>query len=74
MKHTIEVEWEQVESIICSELQWDLEVTLKSIEDVKALGKGFVYDLDPKEDLEQLEAIAYALAIVIKHYGGFNAD
>lgn len=74
MKHTIEVEWEQVENIIRDELRWDLQTTLEAIEDVKATGKGFVYDLDPKEDLEQLEAMSLALVMVIKLYGGFNAD
>ena len=74
MKHTIEVEWEQVENIIRDELKWDLQTTLEAIEDVKATGKGFVYDLDPKEDLEQLEAMSLALVMVIKLYGGFNAD
>ncbi len=74
MKHTIEVEWEQVENIILEELKWDLQTTLDAIEDVKATGKGFVYDLDPKEDLEQLEAMSLALVMVIKLYGGFNAD
>lgn len=74
MKHTMEVEWEQVEKIIVAELKFDLETTLAAIEDVKATGKGYVYDFDPKEDLEQLEAMSLALAMVIKHYGGFNAD
>lgn len=74
MKHTIEVTWNQVEHVIVSELKYDLETTLAAIEDVKAKGKGFVYDLDPKEDLEQLEAMSLALAMVIKHYGGFDAD
>lgn len=74
MKHTIEVEWEQVENIILEELQWDLQTTLDAIEQVKATDKGFVYDLDPKEDLEQLEAMSLALVMVIKLYGGFNAD
>ena len=74
MKHTIEVEWEQVENIILEELKWDLQTTLDAIEDVKATGKGFVYDLDPKEDLEQLEAMSLALVMVIKLYGGFDAD
>ena len=74
MKHTIEVEWEQVEKIVLEELQWDLQTTLDAIEQVKATGKGFVYDLDPKEDLEQLEAMSLALVMVVKLYGGFNAD
>jgi hypothetical protein len=74
MKHTIEVEWEQVENIICTELKQDLDYTLEAMEQVKNTGKGFVYSLDAKEDLEQLEAMSYALAMVIKHYGGFNAD
>ena len=74
MKHTIEVEWEQVEKIILEELQWDLQTTLDAIEQVKATGKGFVYDLDPKEDLEQLEAMSLALVMVIKHYGGFDVN
>jgi sugar/nucleoside kinase (ribokinase family) len=74
MKHTIEVTWDQVEHIITSELKFDLETTLDAIEDVKAKGKGFVYSLDAKEDLEQLEAMSLALVMVIKHYGGFDAD
>ncbi len=74
MKHTIEVEWEQVENLILEELQWDLQTTLDAIEQVKATGKGFVYDLDPKEDLEQLEAMSLALVMVVKLYGGFDAD
>ena len=74
MKHTIEVNWDQVEDIICNELKQDLIYTLEAMEQVKRTGKGFVYDLDAKEDLEQLEAMSYALAMVIKHYGGFNAD
>ena len=74
MKHTIEVEWEQVENIIRDELRWDLQTTLDAIEQVKATGKGFMYDLDPKEDLEQLEAMSLALVMVIKLYGGFDAD
>jgi sugar/nucleoside kinase (ribokinase family) len=74
MKHTIEVTWDQVEHIIASELKFDLETTLDAIEEVKAKGKGFVYSLDAKEDLEQLEAMSLALVMVIKHYGGFDAD
>jgi hypothetical protein len=74
MKHTIDVEWEQVDSIIREELKWDLENILQSIERVKETGFGFVYDFDPKEDLEQLEAMSLALVMVIKHYGGFDAD
>ena len=74
MKHTLEVEWEQVEGIICEELKWDLKSVLESIEHVKETGKGFVYSLDAKEDLEELETVAYALAIVLKHYGGFDAN
>lgn len=74
IKHTLEVEWEQVEHIICAELTWDLNSVLQSIEHVKETGKGFVYSLDAKEDLEELEVVAYALAIVLKHYGGFNAN
>ena len=74
MKHTIEVTWDQVEEIICTELKQDLTYTLEAMEQVKRTGFGFVYSLDAKEDLEQLEAMSYALAMVIKHYGGFNAD
>ena len=74
MKHTIEVPWDQVEHIIANELKFDLESTLQAIEDVKATGKGFVYDFDPKEDLEQLEAMSMALVMVINHYGGFDAN
>ena len=74
MKHTIDVEWEQVEQIIREELRWDLQTTLDAIEQVKSTGKGFVYDLDPKEDLEQLEAMSLALVMVIRHYGGFNVN
>jgi sugar/nucleoside kinase (ribokinase family) len=74
MKHTIEVTWDQVEHIIASELKFDLETTLDAIEKVKAKGKGFVYSLDAKEDLEQLEAMSLALVMVIKHYGGFDAN
>ena len=74
MKHTIEVTWDQVEHIIANELKFDLETTLDAIEQVKSTGKGFVYDLDPKEDLEQLEAMSLALVMVIKHYGGFDVN
>ena len=74
MKHNIEVTWDQVEHIIANELKFDLESTLEAIEQVKATGKGFVYDLDPKEDLEQLEAMSLALVMVIKHYGGFDVN
>ena len=74
MKHTIEVTWDQVEHIIANELKFDLETTLDAIEQVKSTGKGFVYDLDPKEDLEQLEAMSLALVMVVKLYGGFYAD
>ena len=74
MKHTIEVTWDQVEHIIANELKFDLEYTLEAIKDVKATGKGFVYSFDPKEDLEQLEAMSLAFAMVINYYGGFNAN
>lgn len=72
-KHTLEIECEQIDHIVCSELKNNLESTLQYIEDVKATGKGFVYSLDAKEDVEQLEVLSYALAIVINYYGGFNA-
>jgi len=73
-EHTIKVEWQQLERIIVDELRWDLENTLEAIENIKMTGKGFCTSLDPAEDIENLEALSFALAIVLKHYGGFEND
>lgn len=35
MKHTIDVQWEQIEAIIAKELDWDLKKTLDDMETVK---------------------------------------
>jgi hypothetical protein len=72
MKHTIEVEWGQIESIIVKELTRDLHYTLEDLENVKQTGKGYVYSMDKDEDIEELTIRAGALAVVIGFYGGKN--
>ena len=72
MKHTIDVQWEQIEAIIAKELDWDLKKTLDDMETVKKTKKGFVYSHDMDEDLEELTIRAGALAVVLSYYGGCN--
>ena len=70
MKHTIDLEWEQLESIMRKELANDLTFTLEDLEKVMKTGKGFVYSFDKDEDIEELTIRAAALAVVLSYYGG----
>jgi len=70
MKCTIALEWEQIESIMRTELADALKHTLSDIEAVKRSKQGFVYSFDMDEDIEELTIRAAALAVVLSYYGG----
>lgn len=70
MKCKIDLEWEQIESIMRTELADALKYTLSDIEAVKRSKQGFVYSFDMDEDIEQLTIRAAALAVVLSYYGG----
>lgn len=70
MKCKIDLEWEQIESIMETELADALKYTLQDLEKVMETGKGFVYSFDKDEDIEELTIRAAALAVVLSFYGG----
>jgi hypothetical protein len=70
MNHTINLEWEQLESIMRKEIANDLKYTLEDLDRVMKTGKGFVYSFDKDEDIEELTTRAAALAVVLSYYGG----
>ena len=70
MKCKIDLEWEQIESIMETELADALKYTLQDLEKVMKTGKGFVYSFDKDEDIEELTTRAAALAVVLSYYGG----
>jgi len=69
-KVTVELEWETVEHIVCSqikEMKEDLEGYLIQIKNNK---KGTVFDLDYKKDKKKIKEHIEACEMIYKYFGG----
>jgi len=69
-KVTIEMEHEQVDAIMVSELKWHLETFRKDLER-REKGEGMaIFDNDPKADVVYLNEYIEAFGLVLDYYGG----
>lgn len=74
-KVMIEMEPEQVDAILISELKWHIETFSKDLE-LREKGEGMsIFDNDPKADVVYLNEYIEAFKLVFEYHGGkLDAD
>lgn len=70
MKTMVELEREQIESIIVDDLHKSLCYLEKDLERVKELNQGHVFSKDKEEDIKEIKKHIKSLKRIIKYYGG----
>lgn len=70
MSYTLKVDWDALQDAIVSALKQDLSYLKKDLAKVKKTKKGYVWSLDYKEDIAEINKHIAAYNLLIKYYGG----
>jgi len=71
-KVIVELDWDEVDKIVVSELKDNLEGFIKSLEEVKATGSGYVFTTDLEQDIKELEKHIDACKLMIAYHTPFS--
>ena len=72
MKATIELEYDQIQSIIVQELKETLEIMMRDLVDRQSdtFGSGGIFDNDKETDIKLIKKHIKSLKRIIQYYGG----
>lgn len=70
MSYTLKVDWDALQDAIVSALKQDLSYLKKDLAKVKKTKQGYVWSLDYKEDIAEINKHIEAYNLLIKYYGG----
>ena len=70
MRYSIPVDWDAMQDAVAGVLREDLRSFEESLKRVKDTNKGYVFDIDPEDDIKEIKRHIKALKLILEYYGG----
>jgi len=70
MRYSIPVDWEAMQDAVAAVLNEDLRSFEESLKRVNDTNRGYMFEIDPKDDAKEIKRHIKALKRVLEYYGG----